>query len=425
MTRQEWMERLRTAARFMVSGRDSRLYEDERIGYNLVQLAPRADADQRTPRLNILTTTLSEGAAFGGLATLIDLPLQVFAKALAPAGWQVRFINLDTAPAAGDDIGAKYAQRHGIAPDLVSACHGCAAGAPVPVGPGDIFLGSLWHSLPATLPLLRFQQETFGGAPLPYVSLLQDYEAGFHPWSSAFMLARAAYDADWSKALIFNSRELADYYAAQGHESSPSVVFEPVLNHALLKALKAPERPAKERRILFYGRPEQRRNCFYIGRRALEIWAESYSQADRWQVRSIGAAHDPFALANGAECRVLGKLTLEGYADELHRTAVGLSLMASPHPSYPPLEMAHFGALTVTNSFDCKDLGQWHENVTSLDVLDPERVAKALSDACARFDADPEAGLRGQTRKPHYLAGHDDAVLRDIGEMIRGLISGG
>ncbi|NNE52436.1 MAG: hypothetical protein HKN30_08530 [Sulfitobacter sp.] len=418
MQRQELIRRIKRAGRLLLSGRESRFYDDELIGFDLKPLAPVAERAQTGRRLNILTTTLSESAAFGGLATLIDLPLQVFANSLAQAGWRLRFINLDTAPAADDDISLKYANRHGIAPDLVSAQHGGGAGAPVPVGPGDVFLGSLWHSLHAALPLMRFQHDTFGGNRMPYVSLVQDYEAGFHPWSSAFMLARASYDVDWPRVLIFNSRELADYYAAQGHVSEPAVAFKPVMNHALLEGLRADGPPPKERRILFYGRPEQRRNCFFLARRAFEIWAETYADAGKWQVISVGAEHDAFPLANGATCTVLGKLTLEQYSDELHRAGVGMSLMASPHPSYPPLEMAHFGALTITNSFDSKNLTGWHDNFTSVDVPDPETLAAALTDCCKRFAADPEAGRRTKTNRPHYLAGHDDSTLTDIGAMI-------
>ena len=41
-------------------------------------------------------------------------------------------------------------------------------------------------------------------------------------------------------------------------------------------------------------------------------------------------------------------------------SAIGISLMVSPHPSYPPLEMAHLGMLVLTNGFGAKDLSTWH-----------------------------------------------------------------
>jgi hypothetical protein len=418
MQRQELIRRIRKAGRMLLSGRDSLYHADEFVGFDLTPLTPQKDEAAAGPRLNIIVPTLSESAAFGGLATLVDLPLQVFARGLAPEGWRLRFVNLGASPATEDDIGRKHALRHGIDADKIEAVHVCASGTPVPVGAKDIFLGSLWHSLPAALPLMRFQHETFGGGRRPYVSLVQDYEPGFHPWSSAFMLARAAYDADWPRVFVFNSSELARYYAAQGHRAAPSAVFEPVLNHELKMALTSAGPPAKERRILFYGRPEERRNCFFLARRALEIWSETYARAPQWQVASIGANHEPFPLAGAGQCEVLGKLTLSGYARELHRAGMGLSLMASPHPSYPPLEMAHFGALTVTNGFDCKDLSDWHENIRSVTPADPETLAAALSECCERFEKNPGAGREAQSRKQQYLDGHEDTALQAISDLI-------
>ena len=40
--------------------------------------------------------------------------------------------------------------------------------------------------------------------------------------------------------------------------------------------------------------------------------------------------------------------------------------MISPHPSYPPLDMAHLGMLVATNRFGAKDLSTWHQNIHSL-----------------------------------------------------------
>jgi hypothetical protein len=43
---------------------------------------------------------------------------------------------------------------------------------------------------------------------------------------------------------------------------------------------------------------------------------------------------------------------------------VGLSLMYTPHPSYPPLDLAASGAVVVTNKFANKtDLSQYSSNI--------------------------------------------------------------
>ena len=60
--------------------------------------------------------------------------------------------------------------------------------------------------------------------------------------------------------------------------------------------------------------------------------------------------------------------------------------MVSPHPSYPPLEMAAFGVKTITNRFSNKDLSDFSDNIISLDTCSSADVAQALLDVCSAFD---------------------------------------
>ena len=56
----------------------------------------------------------------------------------------------------------------------------------------------------------------------------------------------------------------------------------------------------------------------------------------------------------------------------------GISLMVSPHPSYPPLEMSTFGIKTITNTYENKDLASFNSNIVSLSDMTPENIAKNL-----------------------------------------------
>lgn len=411
-------QRVRLAATSLRWGRGSRYFEDEFIQFNMVDLVPVADRDCNRPRLNVIAPNLSASRAFGGLATQIGLPLEVFKNYLADKGWLIRFISYASAPAEDDNIVSEYVNRLGVEAKNVSFHYVGGGSNKVPVARHDLFLGSLWYNLPSALPLMQFQHKNFDTPRRPYISLVQDYEAGFHPWSSAYMMTLSAYDSDWPKRIVFNSSELASFYKVQGHKFEQSVTFEPVLNARLRDALLKPNPPPKERQIIVYGRPDSRRNCFYLARKSLEIWSREYPNAAAWRVLSVGDQHDPFTLSGGATLEVVGKLTLAEYADQLHRSAVGLSLMASPHPSYPPLEMAHFGALTVCNNFQCKDMAAWHENMMPTLLMDPHHLAQRLIEACARFDVDAATGLEGKTLKSHYLSDVDPSVLQEIGDLI-------
>ena len=95
-------------------------------------------------------------------------------------------------------------------------------------------------------------------------------------------------------------------------------------------------------------------------------------------------------------------------------TAVGLSLMASPHPSYPPLEMAHFGLRTVTNGYTCKDLSRAHENIVSIPTILPDAIADALAAQCRAFIAEPDAGWRAKSMLPDYLSDEKYPFMGDL-----------
>ena len=73
---------------------------------------------------------------------------------------------------------------------------------------------------------------------------------------------------------------------------------------------------------------------------------------------------------------MVGKLTLQEYAKTLEESYAGISLMASPHPSYPPLEMSVFGVKVITNTFANKDLKDFNSNIVSLNNIVPAILQK-------------------------------------------------
>ena len=116
----------------------------------------------------------------------------------------------------------------------------------------------------------------------------------------------------------------------------------------------------------------------------------------------MGEKHPAIDLGNGSILKSLGKLPLSEYAELLSESSIGVSFMVSPHPSYPPLEMAHSGLLTLTNSYANKNLSKLHENIISFQVLTPNTIAEALLSLTEKFVADPTVGLKGKSYMPYY-----------------------
>lgn len=107
-------------------------------------------------------------------------------------------------------------------------------------------------------------------------------------------------------------------------------------------------------------------------------WGWADSRCADWRVLAVGELDSdvdlgPFVL------QALGKLSIDQYAELLSTSSLGISLMVSPHPSYPPLEMDAFGMSVITNRFANKDLSSSHANIVSLETMTPEAIAAELS----------------------------------------------
>jgi hypothetical protein len=376
------------------------------------------DQDRR-PRLSLVMPSIDPAWAFGGVTTAID----IFFELCHRTGAQARII---TDGMADDAVVARRAAKFGLTPEYLVDVGRPGYSGEIPVRATDIFLTYNWWTTVNIRPLLDGQVQHFGGARLPFIYLLQDYEPSFYEFSSTHMLARMALEQDRPCWGVYNSSQLHDFFVAQGHGQDRDYVFEPKLNASLRPALDAGPTP-KSKRILVYGRPTIQRNCFPALEKGLRLWAETHPEFADWDVVSAGITHKPIQLGANRAVRSVGMLPLDGYADLLRTTAVGLSLMSSPHPSYPPLEMAHFGLLTITNRYANKDLSSAHDNFVSIADIDARTIADALAESCRRFEADPDAGWRGRSYIPWYTNSAEWAFLaelsRDLDSLLRGLVT--
>ena len=344
----------------------------------LICPATRRDGTSR-PRLNLILPTLHPKHVFGGISTA----LRTFEELVRACGdgFDARILcgyvplDLESMAALPDyelvPGPAVYAPPRRSIVDMTDPDRG-----EVDVRATDVFVATAWWTAKQAY-RFRDRQRTLHGRAHPVIYLIQDHEAGFYPWSDYFGQASGTYthpEADETIALI-NSEELATYIQARyAFESAAVVRYRP--NAAIRRSLK---RCRRERIILIYGRPSTPRNCFTTICDALHRWQQADPIVARdWRVISAGEEYEPVKAGPIQNFEVAGKLTLTEYAELLSRASVGISLMLSPHPSYPPLEMAHAGLRTITNAYENKDLTRRSPNITSVDTLSPEAVAAAL-----------------------------------------------
>jgi hypothetical protein len=381
----------------------------------LIRVAPRRSASDAI-RLNVVVPTVADDRTFGGIQTAID----VF-DAIAEGIDRRRIVSaraIEPSDAAAFPA-YRYVTDAEDADDpwqLVTLMH---QDAPLVVGPNDVFIATHWTTAALVIDIRRWQAETYGRAPARFIYLIQDFEPGFYPWSASYLLACATYDAQDSTIAIFNTGLLQRYFHGVGIRFPTEFAFEPRLSPALRRALETP--PAtRERRIIVYGRPAKPRNLFPFLVDGLRAWRRAMPGSSAWAVLSAGQSHPDVDLGDGAVLRSLGKLDLDGYGALLRTSAIGVSMMASPHPSYPPLEMAQFGLLVLTNRFGEKDLSEWHTNITSLVTFSPAGFAEDLEALCRRFDADPTVGDHGRLLHADYLdEGPQFPFAGDVASLLR------
>lgn len=328
-------------------------------------------------RLNVLTPHLSRAHAFGGLTSALEL-----AREIATGYDRVRFLSQTPLDQGGAAFDVSEFAPHVTADKLEKGFLYDPAG--VEVHDRDIFFCTFWSTVLAwEAHAALLEQE--GKAPNPFYYFIQDYEPGFYPMGHKHAMALATYRHKDHCHAVFNSRELAGFFQDQGLDFSARTVLSPSLNpslHAYLEANRflLPPKPADNTAILVYGRPNTPRNCFAPLLEGLHLFAASLPQEERkgLMLLSAGHEHPDMVLADQVVLKSVGKLPLERYAAFLAFSHMGVSFMATPHPSYPPLEMASFGLYTITNSYPGKDLSQEHELIHSLAAPDPVLLAEEL-----------------------------------------------
>ncbi len=330
-------------------------------------------------RINILLPSINKEHVFGGISTAIN-----FFKELQnnlPEEFSYRVIITDASASYTIDTFNKYKivnmtqdsdEKYQLV--FVNDRYGKA----LPIWENDIFIATAWWTAYNAKELIRIQNNFYGNS-FNLIYFIQDFEPGFYQWSSRYALAESTYKDEVKTIAVINSKELNDFMKIKKYPFFETYYFVPKLNQKLKEFLPKLSEIKKVNRILVYGRPSVVRNAFEIVVNSLKVFVQN-ENVKHWEFISLGEKHRDIDLGNGNKLISKGKVSLEEYADYLLTSKIGLSLMISPHPSYPPLEMAFFGLKTITNSYENKNLSYMHENIVNVDDLRPAVVGSKLSE---------------------------------------------
>lgn len=269
---------------------------------------------------------------------------------------------------------------------------------------GDLFVTTSWWTTAATLPSVPGEKVVY---------LLQEDERMFYPFGDErFRCEEVLRNRDIR--FLVNTKLLFEHFVLDGLDNigAKAMWFEPAFPSRVFHP-RANERGEK-RKFFFYARPNNPRNLFYFG---IEVIEEAVLQGvidlDLWEIYLVGRDIPTVTFGGGYVPKKCENLTWSEYAELVGTIDLGLSLMYTPHPSYPPLDLVASGAVVVTNRFAGKrDLSGYSPNLICAE-LQLDALVEALRHAVV-IATDP--AMREQNYRKNGL-------LTDWEEAFSGIIN--
>lgn len=252
----------------------------------------------------------------------------------------------------------------------------------------DIAVCTLWTTAYVMLRYNQTQRKFY---------FMQDYEPMFYPGGELYMTIEQTYRMGYS--CIANTPGVGHKYLAY----SPDMVsFLPGIDDAVFYADESRAGQIEAEgpwQVVFYGRPDNARNGFFLGTDILKLVKAQLG--DRVIILSAGAEWDPKDYGLEGVIQNLGLLkSMTAVADLYRASDMGLVFMATPHPSYQPLEYMACGCVVATN---INEANSWLLNEGNALLLEP--IASVAADRMVAL-------LRDADRRRKIIAHGLDTVTR-------------
>ena len=266
-----------------------------------------------------------------------------------------------------------------------------------------------------------------------FVYLTQEYEPLFHDSGTIYNVVNNSYSLPH---YAIYSTELYREFARNNHigvyGNSPdgdeySVAIENAIHRTRVTKDLLESRNSERKKMLCYTRPEPhaRRNMFIMMVMAFQEAVDNkIFYPDEWEFYGMGTVEHggrTIEIAPGINMKLLEKVDLNAYTEMLPEYDLGLSLMSSPHPSLPPLDMAAAGMITVTNTFSNKTAEKLENISTNLIAVNPDAtsIVRGLRKAIARVD-DIDARIAGTNL--NWARTWDETLNSEIMSKITGFL---
>ncbi|NSZ86808.1 hypothetical protein G6L97_21830 [Agrobacterium tumefaciens] len=322
-------------------------------------------------RINLVTDSIRESSLFGGVGTALLLAVLLAEKSQAPLRIITRLEPPDSLSLAAllkaNDIEFSGRVEFQFAPHYGSR--------ELPVCHLDLFISTSWWTTRCLLNTVPHDR---------IVYLLQEDERMFYPMGDD-QVACGLTLAEPVKLVVVNTKllhaSLTDEVSGIPGLLDRSVFFEPAFSARQRNWSGAPDK----RQLFFYARPNNLRNLYLTGLRLIEdAVSEGILNPEEWKVHLVGHDLPKLEFSSNLEVEYHKPMHWEQYLEFLRGMDAGISLMHTPHPSYPPLDLASMGIPVLTNAaFSKRHLSNYSNNIICAE-LNNACLIRGLSELVAR-----------------------------------------
>ncbi|MCC2625486.1 MAG: hypothetical protein K0R14_1359 [Burkholderiales bacterium] len=309
-------------------------------------------------RMNLVTDSINSGSLFGGVITSIIYAFLLAKKNNAS-------IRIITRTEKAEEYRIKeildhYEIKFDNDINFVFA-HFADTNKEIDVIDEDYFITTSWWTTYATMQSIRKDKIFY---------LLQEDERMFYPYGDDRLLCEETI-ANEDIHFLINSKLLYEHLINSGFDNirARGRYFEPSFDTKNYFWEK--NKLSLKKKLFFYARPNNMRNLFYRGINVLQLAVDhGVIDSNIWDIYFVGKdLPKELEFDNSYKIKVVTDLTYNQYGDFIRQVDLGLCLMYTPHPSYPPLDLAASGAVVVTNTCGNKqDLKMYSDNIISVNL---------------------------------------------------------
>lgn len=342
---------------------------------NNIHDLPDVVVDKNAPvRINVLVPAFTINTISAGFFGVFNVALFI-----AQQGYRVRLVLFDNFYYIEDEFRAalkKFPSMENLFEILEIEYIGSRV-QPLIISPEDNCIATVWYSAYFAE---KIRLKTMGK---PFIYLIQDFEAAFHPFNSQYCFAKNSYDFKYHT--LASSSSLLEFLKINKiipeNENLKSISFDNAYSSSIYEENQFKNKKSSGvKRFVFYSRPAVNRNMFEMAALALiDAHKNGAFNNDEWEFYGMGIGNTTVQLAEGIEVRQLPRMPLNEYEEITKTFDLCLTLMSSPHPSLIPMDLAASGAIVVTNTFETKT-SEYLRNISE-NIISAEPNLEELSAA--------------------------------------------